>query len=126
MKRKILSFVTLVALLLGNFSNIAVNYTTAAGSSYTHLRDVDKGSFNEYRYKITKNFFKLKETFEVDFVIDSTVAKQILVEAAEAFKYLPDDLNNNLKYNKLRIALKKAIKYPNNEVYFSGIAKALK
>jgi hypothetical protein len=39
---------------------------------------------------------------------------------------LPDDLNNDLKYNKLRIALKKAIKYPNNEVYFSAIAKALK
>jgi hypothetical protein len=126
MNKKILSFLTITALLFGNFWNLVSNITNAEWSSYTNLRDVDKGSFNEYRYKITKNFFKLKETFEVDFVINSTVANNMLLDAAEAFKYLPDDLNNDLKYNKLKIALKKAIKYPNNEVYFSGITKALK
>jgi hypothetical protein len=61
----------------------------------------------------------LEETFEVDFVINLDVAKKMLGDATEALKYLPDDLKNELKYNKLKIALKKAIKYPNNEVYFA-------
>jgi len=97
----------------------------AEGLSFNQLREVDKWSFNEYWYKITKSFFKLKETFEVDFVIDSAIANELLSYIEEAYKYLPDDLNNESKYNSARIALKRWLKYPNNDTYFESIRKSL-
>jgi len=39
---------------------------------------VDKGTFNEYRYKITKEFFALQSTFEIDQEIDPSAANKIL------------------------------------------------
>jgi len=43
----------------------------------------------------------------VDFVIDSATANELLSYVEEAYKYLPDDLNNESKYNNARIALKR-------------------
>jgi len=33
---------------------------------YTQLRVVDAGTFNEYRYKITDEFFNLRNKYELD------------------------------------------------------------
>lgn len=123
MKRKILSFLSIMAILIGFIPfNLAV---VNAELSFNKLREVDKWSFNEYWYKITKAFFKLDETFKVDFVIDTKIANQLLDYVEKAYKYLPDDLNNESKYNKAKIALKRGIKYPNNDTYFESIRKAL-
>ena len=77
MKRKILSFLTILALIVGIIP-FNMQIVKAEGLSFNQLREVDKWSFNEFWYKITKSFFKLKETFEVDFVIDSATANELL------------------------------------------------
>jgi len=124
MKRKLLSFITVLALVVGIIP-LNMQIVQAEGLSFNQLREVDKWSFNEFWYKITKSFFKLKETFEVDFVIDSAIANELLSYVEEAYKYLPDDLNNESKYNNARIALKRWLKYPNNDTYFESIRKSL-
>jgi len=43
----------------------------------------------------------------------------------EAYKYLPDDLNNEAKYRDAKVALKLGLKYPNNDTYFEKIRKSL-
>ena len=125
MKKKIISFVSIMAILIGIVPLNISNVFAERGLSFNQLREVDKWSFNEYWYKITKAFFKLQETYKVDFVIDSTVANQLLDYVEKAYKYLPDDLSNEDKYNKAKIALKRWIKYPNNDTYFEWIRRAL-
>jgi len=125
MKRKIISFISIIALTIGiiplNISVVNAENTL----SFTKLREVDKWSFNEYWYKITKAYTELDEAFQVDYVLDSTVLNKLLTLTEEARKFLPDDLNNESKYNKAKIALKKWLKYPNNDTYFENIRKSL-
>jgi hypothetical protein len=41
------------------------------------LREIDKGTFNEYRYKITEKYFSLREKFNIDGTIDKDIALEI-------------------------------------------------
>ncbi len=125
MRQKILLLLTLLAFFFSGIFSIEQGYSEQS-TLFTTLRAVDKGTFNEYRYKITKEFFVLQSTFEIDQEIDATAANKILNYAKTWYKYLPDNLINENNYNKLVIALRKWIKYPNNEVNYSSIRKALK
>ena len=125
MRQKILLLLTLWTFFLSGFFTIENGYS-AESTPFTTLKFVDKGTFNEYRYKITKEFFALQSTFEIDQEIDPSAANKILNYAKTWYKYLPDNLINENNYNKLIIALKKWIKYPNNEVNYNAIRKALK
>jgi len=49
--------------------------------SYTTLREIDKGTFNEYRYRITEKYFSLREKFNIEGTIDKTIASDIQVLA---------------------------------------------
>jgi hypothetical protein len=41
------------------------------------LRGIDKGTFNEYRYRITEKYFSLKENFNIEGTIDKDIALEI-------------------------------------------------
>ncbi len=117
----------LIILVLGGitFGMNVFQVSAAVSSNYTQLSPSDRGTFNEYRYKITREFFKLRETFEIDSVIDTKSANAILQLASQWYKYLPDNLDNENAYNTLITALKRGIKYPNNDSYYSSITQAL-
>jgi len=99
---------------------------SAEPATFTTLREVDKWTFNEYRYRITKEFFVLQSTFEIDKIIDEGAANKILNYAKAWYNYLPDNLNNENNYNKLVISLKRGLKYPNNEINYTAIRNAIK
>ncbi|MDQ7022514.1 MAG: PKD domain-containing protein [Candidatus Gracilibacteria bacterium] len=119
-----MSLISVFALFIGLIP-LNIQVTNAESISFNQLREVDKGSFNEYGYKITKTYTNLDEIFKTDFIIDSTIANQLLVLIEEAYKYLPDDLSNEAKYRDAKVALKLGIKYPNNDTYFEKIRKSL-
>ncbi|MCD5380863.1 PKD domain-containing protein, partial [Candidatus Gracilibacteria bacterium] len=125
MRKIILLLLTLFATLLSGIFIVEQTYSENS-TPFTTLRAVDKGTFNEYRYRITKEFFVLQSTFEIDKVIDEGAANKILNYAKAGYNYLPDNLNNENNYNKLVIALKKGLKYPNNDVNYTAIRKAIK
>jgi len=93
--------------------------------SYTTLREIDKGTFNEYRYKIIEKYYLLRDTYQIDNEINTSIAGEISDLADIAYKYLPDNLINKKYYQSLLTSLKKGIKYPNNSTNYSEIIKAI-
>ncbi len=139
MRKKIFSIATLIILLFNIFANIAFtkannegnlnvslqNETTNLSKEFTQLRDIDKWTFNEYRYRMTKDYFNLRQVFKVDWVISSTYVNSLLNNAREGLKYLPNSLINDNNYNNLKTALERWLKNPESEAYYSAITKAL-
>ncbi len=93
---------------------------------YTTYRTVDLWSFNEFRYKIVREYFKLKETWEVDWKIDSAILASIKTYAKTWANYLPDNLSNEKLYNTLSIAIDKWLKYPESNAAYLEVLEALK
>ncbi len=120
MKKNI--FLTAILAFTTAFSFLNAN---AALEDYTVLRDIDKWTFNEYRYYIVKDFFRLKEHFELKWVVNKTIAESILSNAKKWYNYLPDSLINQNYFNDLKIALEKSVASPNSEVYYEDIVKKI-
>lgn len=119
----------LVALLaLG--PNIFVLWTYAATSQgdapeYTTLRSIDVGTFNEYRYKLTEQFFKLREYFEVYDQLNVGTLQNMAVLADTGYKYLPDNLKNKNYLQEFLLDVKKGVNAPTNDTYYSEIVRSL-
>ncbi len=115
---KILLFFALLAML-------PLHEASAASSKdepiYTTLRSIDLGTFNEFRYRITEQFFILRENYQVNNALDVDVIRKIAVLADEWYKYLPDNLVNKNYLAELNIDLKKGAKYPGNESAYTEI-----
>jgi hypothetical protein len=47
------------------------------------LSDVDRNTFNEYKYRITEQFLELRNRYEINGTIDVTAANRILTLANE-------------------------------------------
>ena len=92
---------------------------------YTQLREVDKGTFNEFRYKITDEFFNFRNKYEINGKIDVTSAGAILDLAKQGYNYLPDSLSNKNYYNHLKTSVERGIKYPNNASNYTAIIGAI-
>ncbi|MFK7779797.1 MAG: PKD domain-containing protein, partial [Candidatus Gracilibacteria bacterium] len=92
---------------------------------YTQLRAVDIGTFNEFRYKITDEFFVFRNKYEINQSIDIASAGRILDLAQKGYNYLPDSLSNKNYYNHLRTAIEVGIKYPNNDSNYTAILIAI-
>ncbi len=92
---------------------------------YTQLRLVDKGTFNEFRYKITDAYFDLRNKYELDWNIDERSANIILDYSKQGYNYLPDTLKNKNYYNSLQTAVNRWIKYPNNPSNYKAIVSAI-
>ncbi|MCD5385045.1 PKD domain-containing protein, partial [Candidatus Gracilibacteria bacterium] len=122
MFKKIILIFLLFILALSNTSYI---FATENEPVYTKFRLVDAGTFNEYRYKITEEFFNLRNKYEIDGSIDTASAKKILDLAKKGYNYLPDSLSNKNYYNYLKSSVVRAIKYPNNSTNYTSLASAI-
>ena len=122
MLKKILTILCILWLLSGNIS-----YTFAANQSelYTKLRSVDVGTFNEYKYKLTEQFFTLRNDFEVFGKMNQETVLEIYRLSKESYNYLPENLINKNLFKKLEIALAKSVKYPANESMYEQLVDAL-
>ena len=122
--KKILVILCIFTLLSGNLSWVfAAN--SAQSTPYTKLRTVDLWTFNEYRYKLTEQFFTLRNDFEVTGAVKESTIVDIYKIAKESYNYLPDNLINKNLYKKLEIALAKSAKYTANESVYLALIDAL-
>lgn len=115
-------FVALLTAILSLFIQCNVY---ADLKDYTTLRDIDIGTFNEYRYYMVKDYFKLKEQFELKWLIDTTIVLDLLKNAKTWYNYLPDNLMNQNYYNDLVISVKKWYEQPNSEVNYQEVVVRL-
>ena len=93
--------------------------------NYTTLTTVDLNTFNEYRYRMTEEFFELRSYYEIYWSISETSASSLLDIATTWYNYLPDSLYNENLYNKLKTAIERAIRYPNNSSNYEEIISEL-
>jgi len=116
-----------IALLWGSFLNFPMlESVNANNQSFTEFRNVDKNTFNEYRYKLTKEFLAFEQRFSIDEKINSNNARRIINLTKQWYKYLPDNLINESLQLKLVTALEKGIKYPEDEYNYEEIKKGIK
>lgn len=108
------------------FGGISAVYSANTDDiSYTTLTSADRGTFNEYRYLMTREFLELKRIFEVDGKIDRDTTLRIYDYAKEWYNYLPDDLINRNLLNDLKIAWEKGLKNSNSDRTYSELAQAI-
>lgn len=100
-------------------------YATSSDDSVTKLRIVDIWTFNEYKYKLTDKFFTLRNDYEVSRKMKGDTLADIYNLAKEGYNYLPEDLLNKNLYEKLKIAIAGAIKYPSNREQYEELVEAL-
>lgn len=93
--------------------------------SYTKLRQIDLWTFNEYRYKLTEQYFALREKYNVDGTISKDIVTTMAEIATKGYRYLPDNLNNKNRYNDFITEIKKSIKYPDNDANYTSLIKSL-
>ena len=122
MFKKIIFTFLLSILTIANFS---YSYAAENEPVYTQLRIVDTDTFNEYRYKITDEFFNLRNKYEIDWTIDTISAWKILELSKKGYNYLPDSLSNKNYYNYLKSAVERGIKYPNNSSNYTSLVSAI-
>ncbi len=122
--RKLLSFLLILAL----FSQFFINLVDADKNPnwYSIFKTVDKNSFNEYRYLITKEFFKIKHKWDVDWVIEKSYLNKLRNLSAKSYNYLPDNnLENENLLNNLNTAISKALKYESSDVSYLWLIQAV-
>jgi hypothetical protein len=70
---------TIITILLSIFLVPTLNtaYSADADTGFTKLTTVDLNTFNEYRYRITEQFFELRSRFEIEGSIDKNIALKI-------------------------------------------------
>ena len=88
-------------------SPIHVHSAASEPEVYTTLRSIDLGTFNEYRYRMTEQFFALREYFEVENEMDTSTLSNIKFLAEKSYKYLQDNLENKNLLNNLLIDIQK-------------------
>lgn len=104
---------------------VAHTFSAQDDPVYTTLRSIDLWTFNEYRYRITEQFFALRENQQIDGTLNTDIIRDIAVLADEGYKYLPDNLVNKNYLSELMIDLQRGIKYPNNESAYIEIVKGI-
>ncbi len=105
-------------------SSTSVN-SQSSGDDYTVLRDIDKGTYNEYRHYMVREYLKLKGHYELNYTIDATIANNLLRYARTGYNYLPDSLINQGFLNDLSTAVQRWISNPSSEVNYNEIVKKL-
>jgi len=103
------------------------NLTTfwAWADSFSRYRSVDSWTFKEYWFQITKEFFVLKNSHEVNGSLSIPALSKLEVLVKQSFNYLPDDIKNQSYYTELLSSLQRAIKYPDNDSVYSDVTKKL-
>ena len=125
MRKKVISLLILVAILWTGIFNVpSVN---AESTRFTEFRNVDKRTFNEYRYKLTKEFLLFEQKYEVNNkIIDVSSARRIMNLVKTWYKFLPDDLTNDSLKLKLITKIQKGIANPEDEYNYADIKKGIR
>jgi len=63
MFKRIILALTLSFMLIINTSNLAYS---ANEEQFTKLRVIDLNTFNEYKYKLTSEFYELRKVFDIE------------------------------------------------------------
>lgn len=118
--------IILYILLLASFFWLSSVYWADEVPDYTSYRTVDLWTFNEYRYKLTKEFFELRNQFELNWQMGSTTLTRIESIAKEGFNYLPDELINENLLSKLLTSISQAKKSRSSEAYYADLVEKLR
>ena len=92
---------------------------------YTTFRTIDRGTFNQYRFELTEQFFALREHYRVRSELNVSILWQMLRTADEWAKYLPDNLRNRNALRELATEIKRWVENPRNEFIYNDILRAL-
>ena len=92
---------------------------------YTEFRVIDEWTFNEYRYNMSKQYFSLRENFDINWKMDESTINELISLANNSYKYLPDNLENENYLNYLITALKKWAKDSTNKSNYIWIVDRL-
>jgi hypothetical protein len=125
---KIFKNLLMLLVVLALNSQILVGISSAKNNpnSYTIYKTVDKDSFNEYRYLITKEFFKIKSKWDISGVLDSASLNKLKKLTYKGFLYLPDNnLENDNLLNNLNTSIAKSLKYNNSDAAYIGLIKSI-
>jgi hypothetical protein len=116
----------LVVLVLNSQILVGISSAKNNPNSYTIYKTVNKDSFNEYRYLITKEFFRIKSRWDIDGILDSTSLNELKKLAYKSFLYLPTgDLKNENLLNNLNTSIAKALKYNTSDAAHIGLLKSI-
>ncbi len=117
----------ILLLILATYSQFYIANSNAADpNSYTTFRTVDKNTFNEYRYLITKEFFSVVSSWKVDWNLDPASLARLKDLAIRGANYLPDNnLENEFALNNLKDAISKSLKYNRSQAAYKALYTAL-
>ncbi len=124
MVKKVICFLIIFIAFLWINSNYVYADAKERQNDYKELIDINIWTFNEYWYKITELFFKLKQNFEVNWSFDKKTLEEILKLVKEWYRYLPDNLANKNYLNDVESALRKWEKN-SNELIYIDISRSL-
>ena len=124
---KIVKNLLILFLILALNSQFFIGLSNASDpNSYTTFRTVDKNSFNEYRYLITKEFFTVRSVWEIDGILDPVSLTRLRDLVNRGFNYLPDNnLENENLLNNVNTSISKSLKYNRSDAAYSGLINAL-
>jgi hypothetical protein len=94
-------------------------------NDFTRYRSVDISTFKEYGFKMTKEFFILKNSHEVDGTLNKSSLSRLEILTRKSVNYLPDDIQNEAFYNNLLSAIAKAKKNLDSDAAFADLINKL-
>ncbi len=116
-------FIKIIITLLLMFNLTA--FWADTWEQYTRYRSVDVSTFKEYGFKITKEFFVLKNSYDVNNTLDISSLSRLALLIKKSANYLPDDIQNDAYYTDVLSAIERAKKNPDNDSSFIDVTKKL-
>ncbi|MDP5038980.1 MAG: PKD domain-containing protein, partial [Candidatus Gracilibacteria bacterium] len=128
MYKKLLLLSYFLVLVFGfNLSTLNV-YATSSNTNtsisieeFGTLRDIDIGTFNEFRYRIVNEYFNLKSGFEVNSKMDITSLNNMEKFAKDGINYVDDTLINKNILSSFTDSIEKAKKSLSSEVLYREV-----
>jgi hypothetical protein len=118
--KKLFRNILILILLSFSLTAFAVNE-----DEFTRYRSVDIATFKEYGFKMTKEFFILKNSHEVDDTLNISSLSRLDSLVRKSINYLPDDIQNEAYYNDLLSSIARAKKNPDSDAVFVDVTKKL-
>ncbi len=125
MIKKILYYLFIFTVFFQININISFSNEEERKADYSELRDINIWTFNEFWYRITEQYLKLKQEYEVNWKFDPALLNSIKELAQKWYSYLPDNLDNKNFLSKLETALRNW-ENNSNDITSMEIAEALR
>lgn len=125
MKSKSIIIKFFIAIFIAFTMLFSHSITLWADDDFTVFRDIDRQTFNEYRYLMVQEIMALRQYFELNWEISQTNAQSLIRYAETGYNYLKDDLVNKWYFNELDTALKRWIQDPDSRANYNDIIETL-